>query len=273
MLKSTSTSDSDHSSRVKRNWIDRFMKRNSQFFLKKNKSLIAERKNAHNVKDMIKFYDQYNTFIILFDCTSHNTWNMNESDFRVSCETSHWVMILDSKQSMLITDSDNRDYITIAKCISETDDSITSFLILKRINILIKWTLKNDLNDDIVLTTSDNDYSNDVLTFEWLKHFDVHSKKVQKEAHRLLILNEYESHFTYEIFEYAKFKDIYLIKLSSHSIHLTQSLNVRIFQSFKHYHMKAMNTTIRMSDSNFNRLNFLTAFHQFRAQAFRSHII
>jgi hypothetical protein len=182
-------------------------------------------------------------------------------------------MILDSKQSMLITDSDNRDYITTAKWISETDDSISSFLIRKRVNILIKWALKNNLEDDIVLATSDNYYSNDVLTFEWLKYFDVHSKKVQKETHRLLILNGYESHLMYKFFEYAKFKDIYLIKLSSHSIHLTQSLNVRMFQSFKHYHTKAINTTIRMSNSDFNRLNFLTAFHQFRAQVFRFHII
>jgi hypothetical protein len=53
------------------------MKRNSQIFLKKNKPLIAERKNAHNVKDMIKFYDQYNRCMNLFDCTSHDMWNID----------------------------------------------------------------------------------------------------------------------------------------------------------------------------------------------------
>ncbi len=47
-------------SRVKRNWTDRFMKRNLQFFLKKGKSLAAERKNSHNVKDMVKFYSNFN---------------------------------------------------------------------------------------------------------------------------------------------------------------------------------------------------------------------
>jgi hypothetical protein len=135
MLKS---SDSDSSSRVDKNWTDRFMKRNPQFFLQKNTSLTAKRKNAHNVKNMSKFYEQYNKSMNLFGCKSHDTWNMNESDFRVDCETSHWVMILDSKQKMIITDSDNRDYITIAECINEADDSISSFLILKKINILIK---------------------------------------------------------------------------------------------------------------------------------------
>jgi hypothetical protein len=47
-------------SRVRRNWTDRFMKRNPQFFLKKGKSLTAKRKNSHNVKNMIKFYSNFN---------------------------------------------------------------------------------------------------------------------------------------------------------------------------------------------------------------------
>jgi hypothetical protein len=83
----------------------------------------------------------------------------------VSCEINHLMMTL-SQRKMIITDSDNRDYIIFAKCINETNDSIFSFLILKEINILSKSALKNDLDDDVVLFTSDIDYSNDVLTFE-----------------------------------------------------------------------------------------------------------
>jgi hypothetical protein len=41
---------------------------------------------------------------------------------------------------------------------------------------------------------------------------------MQKEAYRLLILNEYESHLTYEFWEYAKSKDIFLIRLPPRSI-------------------------------------------------------
>ncbi len=62
---------------------------------------------------------------------------MNETDFRVNCEISHLMMTL-SQRKVIITDSDNRDYIISAKCVNETDDSISSFLILKEINILSK---------------------------------------------------------------------------------------------------------------------------------------
>jgi hypothetical protein len=102
-------------SRVRKNWTDRFMKRNPQFFLKKGKSLTAERKNSHNVNDMIKFYSDFNYWMENFDCTSHNTWNMDETGFRVGCGISHLMMTL-SQRKVIITDSDNRDYIIFAEC-------------------------------------------------------------------------------------------------------------------------------------------------------------
>ncbi len=243
------------------------MKRNFQFFLKKSKSLTAKRKNCHNVKNMIKFYSNFNYWMKNFDCTSHDTWNMNETSFRVNCEISQLMMTL-SQRKVIITDFDNRDYIIFA-CINETNDSIFTFLILKEVNILSKWAWKNDLNDDVVLFTSDIDYSNDVLTFEWLKYFDTHSKKLHKDLFRMLVMNDYESHLTYKFYEYAKSHDIYLMRLFSHSIHLTQSLNVEMFQSFKYHHSKTIDVSIRLSDANFTKLNFLIAFHHFRIKAFK----
>jgi TctA family transporter len=62
---------------------------------------------------------------------------MNETGFRVNCEISHLMMTL-SQRKVIITDSDNRDYITFTKCVNEADDSIFSFLTLKEVNILSK---------------------------------------------------------------------------------------------------------------------------------------
>jgi hypothetical protein len=62
---------------------------------------------------------------------------MNETSFRVNCEISHLMMTL-SQRKMIIIDLDNRDYIIFAKCVNETNDNISSFLILKEINILSK---------------------------------------------------------------------------------------------------------------------------------------
>ena len=60
----------------------------------------------------------------------------------------------------------NRDYITSVDCINRVGGSVPSFLILKGVIILHKWALLNNLKDDISLTISDSDYSNDCLALE-----------------------------------------------------------------------------------------------------------
>ena len=41
----------------------------------------------------------------------------------------------------------------------------------------------------------------------------------------------------------------------------------------KHYHAEAVKNVIRLGDVNFNRLDFLDAFNQFRTKAFKSSTI
>jgi len=127
---------------------------------------------------------------------------------------------------------------------------------------------ENDLNDDLLLATTEFEYSNDEKAFDWLKHFDFHSRKTQIEAHRLLIMNNYESHLIYEFLQYADFHNIVIFTLSSHSTHVTQSLNVRIFQLMKHYHSKVIDETIRLGSTSFNKQNFLASFISLRVKAF-----
>lgn len=87
------------------------------------------------------------------------------------------------------------------------------------------------------------------------------------------MMNDYESHLTYEFWEYVKTNNILMFKLFSHSIHLTQLLNVEVFQSMKHWHSKAVDTVIRLSNVEFSRLNFLTAFRDFKTKAFKLIIV
>ena len=58
-----------------------------------------------------------------------------------------------------------------------------------------------------------------------------------------------------------------------HSTHLTQPLDVGVFQPMKHYHAEAVDNAIRLGDVDFNRLDFLAAFNQFRTKAFKSSTI
>jgi len=52
----------------------------------------------------------------------------------------------------------------------------------------------------------------------------------------LLIINNFGSHMIMEFLDLITNNDIVLFKLSSHFTHLTQSLDVSVFQVYKSHH-------------------------------------
>ena len=138
---------------------------------------------------------------------------MDETGFRAGCGKVHWVITLDPDKPMLLTDPDNREYITSVESISGRGETIPPMIILYGILILKKWAEENDLDEDILLATSPTGYSNDELALQWLKHFEIHSQKSQVGVWRLLILDGYVSHLTYEFYEYAQKHHIELFRL------------------------------------------------------------
>ncbi len=213
------------------------------------------------------FYD-FQDVLIKYAIQSNDIWNMNESDFHIKVERDHLVITLIKKRSLRAIDSRVRNLVSDVKTINAEKEKIFLMLIVFEINILNKWVQKNNLNDDLLLATTEFKYSNDEKIFDWLKHFDFHSRKTQVEAHRLLIMNNYESHLTYEFLQYVDFHNIVIFILFSHSTHVTQSLNVRIFQLMKHYHSKVIDETIWLESTSFNKQNFLAFFISLRVKIF-----
>lgn len=68
---------------------------------------------------------------------------------------------------MLLTDSDNWEYITSVESISDKGKLIPPMLIMcSSILILEKWAKKNNLDKDILLAISSIGYSNNELTLQ-----------------------------------------------------------------------------------------------------------
>ena len=75
-----------------------------------------------------------------------DTWNMDETGFRIGCARSRVVITLTTKKpSPRMADSDNREYITFVEVINAADDIISFFLIFKRSSIAHRLTV-NDLH-------------------------------------------------------------------------------------------------------------------------------
>jgi len=257
-----------NSLRVEQHWSVRFLQQNPQFFKRKQTSLAADRKTSLTVEMTKQHFYDFRDVLIKYAIQSNDIWNMNESDFRIEVERDHLVITLIKKRSLRAIDSRVRNLVSDVKMINAEREKILLMLIVFEINILNKWVQENNLNDDLLLATTESEYSNDEKIFDWLKHFDFHSRKTQIEAHRLLIMNNYESHLIYEFLQYVDFHNIVIFTLLSHSTHVTQSLNVKIFQLMKHYHSKMIDKTIRLKSTSFNKQNFLAFFISLRVKIF-----
>lgn len=98
-------------------------------------------------------------------------------------------------------------------------------IILSSVTHQQSWYADSDLDDDCLLAVSKTGYANDQLSFEWLCHFDRHTTKQTRGAYRLLLLDGYSSHCTYEFLQYCDQKKILPFTLLLHTTHTFASYN------------------------------------------------
>lgn len=95
----------------------------------------------------------------------------------------------------------------------------------------------------------------------------------EDKIYRLLITDGFSGHLGFELIEYCVQFDIVLCILPSHSTHLTQPLDVGVFQPLKNAHQKEFRISIRKGNLTFTRLQFATAFKSVYMAGFTKHNI
>ena len=121
----------------------------------------------------------------------------------------------------------------------------------------------NDLDGETLIGTSETGYSNDDLAMDWLRYFIEHTRTKRRGAWLLLVIDGFGSHLTIPFLKLATENQIVLFHLPAHSTHLTQPLDIGVFQLYKYYHAEAIDHAIRMG-TELGKLEFLAAFQEFR---------
>ncbi len=103
-----------------------------------------------------------------------------------------------------------------------------------------------------------SEYNDSTLCLHWLLNiFSSATAEQSKKVWRMLLLNEYESHLSMSVVNYAQKKKILLICLFSHTTHLLQPLNVGLFDSLQHYYVLKVNRLAQLSISHVSKPQFL----------------
>lgn len=81
----------------------------------------------------------------------------------------------------------------------------------------------------------------------------------------MLVMNGHGSHMTVEFLEYATEHNILLFTFPAHSMHLTQPLDVGVFQLYKHWHTNGVDHAMQCDETSFTKLDFFCLLPVMRA--------
>lgn len=192
---------------------------------------------------------------------------MDETGFRIGTSKSQYVLTEQPEKSHFLPIANNRESLTVVEAVSAGGNviAIPAMLVIAAKQHQSSWF--QNLHDTTLVGVADNGYMNDELMVRWIAHFEKHSQRSQRGAWRLLLLDGYGSHHTYEFIKYCDEHKIIPFGLPSHSTHFLQPLDVVVFQPYKHYHSEAVNRAARLGCSDYNKLEFFNDFEYFRRQA------
>jgi DDE superfamily endonuclease len=172
-------------------------------------------------------------------------------------------------QAVYILDPDNRELVTLLECISGSSKvSYDPMIIMSRI-VFKEQHFDNNLSDGVLFSISKSGYTNDRLSFEWIKHFNSQTKAMKKGKYRMLIMDGHGSHLTNEFINYCWTEDIVPFLLPAHTTHLLQPLDIGVFQSYKHYHQESLEESVRYGGSDYTKLDFLAGLTKIRKHTFK----
>jgi hypothetical protein len=138
----------------------------------------------------------------------------------------------EEKDARLSTEK-NREWATLIKTISVISESLKPFFVNKGMYVL-RDLIEIMLKSGATLACSHNEWSNDVIALEYLKHFHKHAKPIG--VYRLLVLDSHSSYTTFEFKALANEYKIILLYLPAHTTHRLQPLDVRIFSPQSRYY-------------------------------------
>ncbi|CAF4919927.1 unnamed protein product [Pieris macdunnoughi] len=116
----------------------------------------------------------------------------------------------------------------------------------KRIGAVTSWErgknrhspqLEKDGPPGAVYTCSHNGWTNSSIYIKWLRHFIDYSKPTTEQP-VVLIMDNHNSHCTFEAWEVVKANHVVMLSIPPHSSHRLQPLDVTFFGPFKRAYNK-----------------------------------
>jgi hypothetical protein len=197
----------------------------------------------------------------------NDVYNFDETGFMMGvAATSKVVTSSDTVGRAVVVQPGNRNWITTIECIDASGWCIPPFVILSGKLHQASWY--QHLPPDWVVAVSDNGWTTDELSIEWVRHFNRHTASCTHGVYRLLILDGHSSHSTPEFDHYCTENNIITLCMPPHTSHLLQLLGVSCFSLLKRAYGQEIQELACQGVYYIDKIDFLMIYTQIRPRVF-----
>lgn len=96
-------------------WTGRFLQRHPEYRIRKQKTLDVRRKQAHDVDELRRWFEQYKRIRDERGILPQDTYNFDETGFRIGIRRDQWVVTRDSKKPCPLLALQARNWLQLLK--------------------------------------------------------------------------------------------------------------------------------------------------------------
>ena len=202
-------------------------------------------------------------------------YNFDETGFAMGVISSEMVVTSsERRQKGRKVQQGNKQWATLIECICADGSSISLFVIIASKTHLSSWYENSPLPDTWAITVTENGWTTNEISLEWLKHFHKFTKSRITSSKRLLILDGHGSHRSVDFDLYCQQNSIITLCMPTHSSHKLQPLDVVYFRPLKRAYSDVISNLMRAHVTHITKEDFFPALYTAHTTAIaRSNIL
>jgi hypothetical protein len=152
--------------------------------------------------------------------------------------------------------------------------SLSFMIIIQEQDLMISWfDDDNELLENTYVMFFESEFISDKIALKFQKHYIKNSDVDSDADWKLMLMNNHESHITFEFIVLVNENYIRLFSLIFHLTHCMQSLNVEILQFYKHWHNQIIQNVVVTSFVKYSIEQFLNDLTKIRNNTFKASTI
>jgi hypothetical protein len=211
-----------------RNWSSNFIRRQPELQTRQTRSYDNQRALCEDPVKIQGWFRLVANFTAKFGIRVEDIYNFDETGFLMGVlGTTTVVTSSDRTTKPKLVQPGTREGVTVIQGINSQGWSIPPFIIFKGQWHLASWYKKEHFPTNWRVAVSENGWTTNEVTLEWLKHFEKFSCTKTVSSYRLLILDGHESHHSAAFEEYCCTHNILTVCMPPHLSHLLHVTNRR----------------------------------------------